>query len=364
MNTREVDFLHFKIFRHFQKPLWLRLELMSKSPHLQIDFSWRFGDSSTSMRCMETRLIPDMEPNSLSISIAMLKAVLNGQTYDAVAAQHSVTRTAVERRIKVLARTLNREVGIDGINEKGLGFADRLRQSRAAILVALDRYTPNAFPKRPAARTLNDEEIELALHRIRTRSPFPYRDMAMLYILLISGARPLEIARLEIRDYLNVDGSVRESSVMRAEVAVNGKARPLFFSSRKAKEAIDRYLTERLRRVPGTEHTTIYRGFDANDRLFLSDAGAEFEIVGCAESGQTRFLCRGIHDAYRKIFRRTGLEGVSALNLRRTTAARMLARGAIEEQIGEVLGISELKAVRELLPDLRQPLQSIVQELV
>jgi integrase len=316
------------------------------------------------MVCNETNQKPNMESDSTSISIAMLKDVINGETYHVVATKHGVTRTAVERRIKALARTLSREVGIDGVNEKGLGFADRLRQSKVAILAALDRYTPTAFQKRPAARTLSDEEIELALHRIRTRSPFPHRDMALLYILLISGARPLEIARLEVRDYLNIDGSVREASVMRAEVAVNCKARPLFFASRKAKETIDRYLTERLRRIPGTEQAISYRGFEPNDRLFLSDAGAAFEIVSCAESGQTRFLCRGIHDAYRKIFRRTGLEGVSALNLRRTTAARMLARGAVEEQIGEVLGISELKAVRELLPDLRQPLQSIVQELV
>lgn len=315
------------------------------------------------MRRTETHLTPDMEPDSLSISIAMLKAVLNGQTYVNVAAQHRVTRTAVERRIKVLARTLNREVGIEGINENGLGFADRLRQSRPAILAALDRYTPNTFLNRPAARTLSDDEIELALDRIRTRSRFPYRDAALLYILLISGARPLEIARLEVRDYLDVDGAVREASLMRAEVAINGKARPLFFASGKAKNAIDRYLTERMRCIPRADQTT-YRGFDANDRLFLSDAGTAFKIVSRAVNGQTRYLCRGIHDAYRKIFRRMGLEGVSAMNLRRTTAARMLARGAIEEQIGELLGISDLTSIRELLPDMVQPLQSIVQELV
>jgi hypothetical protein len=48
----------------------------------------------------------------------------------------------------------------------------------------------------------------------------------------------------------------------------------------------------------------------------------------------------------------------------RTVAARLFERGAAEDQIGEVLGISEMKSVRELLPKLRQPLQSIVRELV
>ena len=106
------------------------------------------------------------------------------------------------------------------------------------------------------------------------------------------------------------------------------------------------------------------RGLDPFSRLFLTETGAPFEIVSYGEQGQTRFLCRGILDTYRKIFRRVGLEGVSALNVRRTVAARLFERGAAEDQIGEVLGISEMKSVRELLPKLRQPLQSIVRELV
>ena len=54
------------------------------------------------------------------------------------------------------------------------------------------------------------------------------------------------------------------------------------------------------------------------------------------------------------------------MSVRRTVAARWFARGAAEEQIGEVLGISDMKAVREPLPKphLHQPLQSVVRELV
>ena len=40
-----------------------------------------------------------------------------------------------------------------------------------------------------------------------------------------------EIARLAVRDYLDVDGGVRQESEMRAEVAITGKTRPLHFSS-------------------------------------------------------------------------------------------------------------------------------------
>jgi integrase len=305
-----------------------------------------------------------MEPDSILISIAMLKDVIAGKTYDAVAAEHGVTRTAVERRIKALALKLSREVGIDGLNEDGLGFVQRLRRCRTAIMEALERYNPNLSHEKRAGRILTDEEIGLAVQRTRTRSTCPHRDVALLYLLLTTGARPLEIARLEVRDYLNSDGSVREESVMRADVAVNRKARPLFFASRKAEESIDGYLAERFHQDFGTGKPSHYRGFDPHSRLFLTETGAPFEIVSYGEEGQMRFLCRGMLDTYRKIFRRIGLEGLSALNVRRTVAARLLERGAAEDQIGEVLGISELKSVRELLPNLRQPLQWVVRELV
>ncbi|WP_420475212.1 tyrosine-type recombinase/integrase [Noviherbaspirillum sp. ST9] len=305
-----------------------------------------------------------MEQDSALISIAMLKAVIAGNTYDTVAAEHGVTRTAVERRIKALALKLSREVGIDGLNEDGLAFVQRLRNRQAAIHAALERYTPNVAPEKRVGRILTDHDIAVLVQRTKARSPCPHRDVALLYVLFSTGARPLEIARLEVRDYLNQDGCAREMSVMREDVAVNHKARPLFFVSTKTQEALDRYLTERGHKHNAMVKPSHFRGLAPHDRLFLTESGEPFEIVSYGESGQQRFLCRGILDAYRKIFRRTGIEGVSALNVRRTVAARLFERGASEDQIGEVLGISEMKAVRELLPKSRQPLQAVMRELV
>ncbi|MCU6435309.1 site-specific integrase [Undibacterium sp. Jales W-56] len=311
-----------------------------------------------------------MESDSALKSIAMLKDVVAGKTYDAVAAEHGVTRTAVERRIKGLALKLSREVGIDGLNQDGLAFVQRLRTCSASVLSALERYTPAASQDAPPGRILTDQEIDMAVRRTRSRSACPRRDTALFYMLLSTGARPLEIARVEVRDYLCIDGSVREESVLRADVAINRSARPLFFASQRANAAIDDYLAERLRHGLGTTAAgtgpapASYRGLDPHSRLFLTEAGAPFEIVSYGEVGQTRFLCRGILETYRKIFRRIGLEGMSALNARRTVAARLLERGAAEDQIGVVLGISELKSVRELLPHTRQPLHMVVRELV
>ena len=307
-----------------------------------------------------------MDPDSIRMSIAMLKSVIGGKTYGEVAAEYGVTRTAVERRIKACALKLSREVGIEGINEGGIAFVQRLRSHHEAISAALEQYTPGLRREKPQDRLLTDDDIAFLVHRTRMRSPCPHRDVALLYVLFSTGARPLEIARLEVRDYLNQNGYIRTESLMRAEVAVGGKARPMYFASARVNEAIDSYLAGRSsqssKALPAEDAQ--YRGIAPHSQLFLTDSGTPFEIVRYGELGQTRFLCRGILDTYRKIFRRAGIEGLSALGARRMVAARLFERGADEDQIGEVLGIGEMKAIRQLLPKIRLPMQIVMRDLV
>jgi integrase len=305
-----------------------------------------------------------MEANSTLISIAMLREVIAGKTYDAVARQHGVSRSAVERRIKTVAVKLSREVGIEGLQEGAAIHVQKLRSFSRAIVAALERYEPDIPREKRVRRILTDDDIRRAVQHTRTRSPCPTRDVALLYVLLTNGARPLEIARLEVRDYLHADGTVREQSVIRADVAINQKARPLFFTSRKAKEAIEAYLAERVRRGFGTREHAEYRGLDPHSRLFLTEAGKPFAIVSYGGDAGMRFLCRGIHETYRKIFRRIGLAGVSALMVRRTVASRLSDRGAAHEQIGQVLGIGRKRGVRKLIPKVGPSLPSMLRELI
>lgn len=52
-------------------------------------------------------------------SVEMLRAVIGGETYEAVAMCFGVSRTAVERRIKSVAVQLTQVVGVDGLKEEG-----------------------------------------------------------------------------------------------------------------------------------------------------------------------------------------------------------------------------------------------------
>lgn len=188
--------------------------------------------------------------------------------------------------------------------------------------------------------------------------------MALLLVLFSTAAKPLEIARLEVRDYLHANGSVREDSVMRPEVAVNGKARPLFFASAKANAAIDTYLDERVRCGHGVAMSAAYRGPDPMSRLFLTDDGKAMPIKIRQKGKQRHYLCGAILDVYRKIFARSGLKGVSALSARRTVAQKLKERGTGDEDIGKILGLKEKNSVRNLLPKQRQSLNVVVKELV
>ena len=111
--------------------------------------------------------------------------------------------------------------------------------------------------------------------------------------------------------------------------------------------------------VPGA-----YRGLDPDSRLFLSSTGEGFKITPYGEDGQRRFLCRSILDTYAKLFRYSELDGVSALSARRTVIARLYERGADEDQIVLLLGISERSAARELLPRQKPSIEVLVDELI
>ena len=312
----------------------------------------------------------DLDPNvdwigeTATQSVEMLKAVIRGETYEEVAAIFGKSRTAVERRIKAVAVQLSKVVGIQGLNEDGAAYVRRLRLHRDAILSALESFNPRAPLAPREIRILTRSEIAQAVQRIKGRSVRPWHDVALIYMLFATGARPLEVARMEVRDYLDVDGGVRRESKIRAEVAITGKSRPLHFSSSKLDQALTMYLEERLAHSLGVTTADAYRGLDPHSRLFLSATGDGFKITPYGEEGQRRFLCRPILETYRKLFRYSELEDVTALSARRTVISMLYERGADERQVGILLGISEQSAVRELLPRKKPTIASLVDELI
>jgi integrase len=225
------------------------------------------------------------------------------------------------------------------------------------------------IPASQASISLNPGRVKsdrlLGAVRIKGRTSRPWHDLALYYMLFATGLRPLEIARLEVRDYLNADGSICRESELRAEAAINGKLRPLYFSSSRLDEALRAYFLERCDCGHGVGISGCYRGLRPDSRLFLSPCGEPYRIVpNNGEPGQNRFVCRALLETYRKLFRYADLKGLSAQSARLTVISRMYDRGADEDQVGVILGIGERSAVRELLPRPRPMLAELVDELV
>lgn len=301
---------------------------------------------------------------SWRISVDMLIAIVNGQTYESVALKFGVTRTAVERRIKDVAVALSKTAQVDGLNEEGAAFVRRLRLHREAILAALPGFERAARRSARANRIPSQQEIQQAGRRIKARSSRPAHDLALFYLLFATGARPLEIARLEVGDYLHADGGVRRVSEIRDEVSISGRRRDVYFSSARLNEAMELYLQERVARGLGMGTPGQFRGLDPQSRLFLSGRGEGFKVTPYGAEGQRRFLCRPILETFSKLFRYGGLQDVSALSARRALAMRLVERGADESQIGNLLGISDRGAVRELLGQHRPALVQLMDDLL
>lgn len=301
----------------------------------------------------------------MELSIQMLRDVLDGDTYGSVGQRYGISRTAVERRIKDLARQLIRLIGIDGVTEDGIAFVRRLRANRLAILGVLEGLQTEQVVsprKDKEVRVYTAEEIRTAAKRVRTYSSMPERDAAMFLLLFATGLRPLEVARLVVGDYLQADGRVRRISELRAEAAIGGVARPLYFASSRLDEALLPYLQQRTGR--DLRESAEFLGLDPVQPLFLAARDRGFEITTYYRGTQPRYLCRPILEAYRKIFRYAGLPGASPVAVRTTVAARLYARGAEDRQVRVVLGISRRSSVQHLLPRARPSLAQLLEELI
>jgi integrase len=299
-------------------------------------------------------------------SIEMLKAVLDHRTYRKVGTEHGLSRTTVERQVKTLAARLNNEVGVDGLNESGIAFVRRLRTQRDPILAALEKFDPQAEPPREPTlvRIVSDDELARAVTRIRSRSHDPARDVALFLMPFFTAAWPLEIARIEVRDYLNPDGTVRRESIWRSEVANGGRARPLFFNCSTVDQALGDYLDERLAQRLGLGEPGQFRGLDGTSPIFLTRTGQPLFSTVTGPDARIRHECTAIQELYRRLFRYADKADVTNRSARHTAVAKLYARGADDANVAEFLGMSNLAQVRRAFPRQRVQTRNLVAEFI
>ena len=303
-----------------------------------------------------------MKPRTLGLAKAITVDVLsNYSTYEAAGRKHGVGRSTAERHLKALVRMVLRDRPIDGIDEDAIESLQRLRQHRDSVVREVMAF--EGVMRRASPRRVTDKDIAVGASRVRARSENANRDVALLYVLFCTGAKPIEIARLLVRDYVAADGTARMQSELREQAAARGRGRPLYFDSVRTCAAIDAYLVERARLGMGLGTSKLYRGLDPDSALFLTEHCRPFEVRGRG-AGDSRQTSPVLVATYRVIFRRAGWEGVTAQDARRQVAQRLTEKGADKQQVGKLLGLTSNRSVTRLLERPSQPLESLVKDLV
>ena len=212
-------------------------------------------------------------------SVTLFRAVLGGESFEAVASQVGITRTAVERRVKRVALHLIQSGGVPGLHPDAAVQVGRLRDRRDDLLAALAaaKLAPSAASR--AGRVLEPAEVALGAHRLRAYAGHGQHDLALYHLIFATGLRPLEVARLQVADYLTEEGQVRRASVLRAEAAINGRPRPLHFRHRRLDESMSAYLAMRHAAGHGRGQTLGWRGLAPESPLFLTCDGQPYHIA-------------------------------------------------------------------------------------
>lgn len=288
--------------------------------------------------------------------LELVQAILDGQqTYRSAASGRGVVRSTIERRVKGLVRRLFAAGLLGSFREEWIDDIATLRRERAAILAAA-RVFRGAVAGGSVA-VPGESELAQAAARLREKGGTGYRDAALICVLFDTGMKTIELARLEVPDYLAEDGSVRGVSNLRAAVAVNGVERPLHFSSQLVVESIDAYLVERARRMQGLGERGRYRGLDPHSRLFLTDSGHPFLITARSPS-DPRPACKYLQATLRQAFARAGWPGMTASRLRRHVAVAMNQQGATRGEVQAMLGLKAKRSVKRLTSSSPAPADS------
>ena len=151
-------------------------------------------------------------------------------------------------------------------------------------------------------------------------------------------------------DYLLATGQVKEESIVRPEIAFNGRQRPLHWVNKKLVNAIDAHLSERVERSLGvTNRPAAYRGLDPDSGLFVSGrTGEALKVSKQVKGGKVYYSAEQVSALIIKLFNQAGIEGASALSVRRSLGVKLNRQGIDLRHIGEILGMTSLKAIKQL----------------
>ena len=238
-------------------------------------------------------------------------------------------------------------------------YFPRLRGSkRACVLLSFvfcvmlsEHDTFGTKTRMAKAPVIEEKQLRHMLKVASITGESPLRDTALLYVAYGTGSTLAELASLIVSDYLNADGSVREDSCIRAEIAQNSRKRPLYWSNPKVTAALDAYLAHRLKVKHGvTVRKAAYRGLDPAGPIFLRADGQPYQLTKrTTRAGTVSYSCDSLSQVFRRLHAQAGVEGGRAMAARRTFAVRLHRKGYDIRHITELLGLATITGAKRLI---------------
>ncbi|MDR7022460.1 tyrosine-type recombinase/integrase [Aeromonas salmonicida] len=186
---------------------------------------------------------------------------------------------------------------------------------------------------------------------------------ALLLCCFGTGMKPSEIAKLIVSDYLNEDGLLRSPSQVRAEIAFNGCARPIYWLNQLSSIShillvvMDSYLARRVGAGLGRNIGVPFRGLDPSAPLFVSLPTAESHPL--FSQSRVPFRAEQVTILISRLFEQAGMAKVTTLCARRSLAINLLRRGISPRFIGALLGLSQ-RAIKLLCMAVRPSLHDVM----
>jgi site-specific recombinase XerD len=203
------------------------------------------------------------------------------------------------------------------------------------------------------APVIEKKQLLNMLKIARVTGESPVRDVALILVAYGTGAMLTELASITVRDYLNEDGSVRDESAIRAEIAQNNRRRPLYWPNRRVTDAVDEYLAYRVKHKHGvTTRKAAFRSLDPDGPLFRRADGEPYGLTQRKlASGKISYSCDSLSQVFRKLHQHAGVEGGHALAAHRTFAVTLHRKGYDVRHIAELLGHSTISATKRLIDE-------------
>ncbi|WP_054287132.1 tyrosine-type recombinase/integrase [Gulbenkiania mobilis] len=225
------------------------------------------------------------------------------------------------------------------------------------------------MPPIKRAPTLTPSQLRHVLNVTQATSRHPERDCLAIWLAHGAGMRCTETARLEIRDVLTPSGRLRDEVLLRAETTKNCRSRLIFLTNPKLRQAVEAYLSYRLRnRLGCTLSATEWRGLMPLTKLLLTHRGGGFELVRkrrtLPDGRKAEYWAADALEArFRELYRAAGVKTSSHAG-RRSFASALLKRGVSLEQVAILLGHQDTEVTSAYIHVERKTLRAMYENAI